>query len=74
MAMVLLLFSANPIGTSSIGDIFATAVNSTVNTFSNFEMYIPNYLDSTNKSVSIDTTNENNATSQLVFTCCWLMV
>jgi hypothetical protein len=54
---------SNPIGTSSIGDIFATAVNSTVNTFSNFEMYIPNYLGSTYKSVSIDTTNETNATS-----------
>jgi hypothetical protein len=52
----------NPAGTSNIGNIFATAVNSTVNTFSNFEMYIPNYLGSTNKSVSIDTTNETNAT------------
>lgn len=52
----------NPVATSSIADIFATAVNSTANTFSNFEMYIPNYAGSTNKSVSIDTTNETNAT------------
>jgi hypothetical protein len=53
----------NPIGTANFGDIFATAANTTSNTFSNFEMYIPNYAGSTNKSVSIDTTNENNATS-----------
>ena len=52
----------NPIGTSSLGDIFATAANSTSSTFSNFEMYIPNYAGSTNKSVGIDTTNETNAT------------
>jgi hypothetical protein len=53
---------SNPVATSSIADIFATAADSTSNTFSNFEMYIPNYLSSTNKSVSIDTTNETNAT------------
>jgi hypothetical protein len=52
----------NPIGTANLGDIFATAANSTSSTFSNFEMYIPNYTSATNKSVSIDTTNETNAT------------
>jgi hypothetical protein len=51
----------NPIGTANLGDIFATAANSTSNIFSNFEIYVPNYAGSANKSVSIDTTNENNA-------------
>jgi hypothetical protein len=34
----------------------------TANTFSNGELYIPNYLGSTNKSFSQDTVYENNAT------------
>jgi hypothetical protein len=34
----------------------------TASTFSNAEMYIPNYSSSNNKSVSIDGVNENNAT------------
>lgn len=36
--------------------------SNTANTFSNFEMYIPNYAGSNNKSVSIDLVTENNAT------------
>ena len=36
---------------------------STASTFSNSEIYIPNYAGSTNKSVSIDGANENNATT-----------
>lgn len=35
----------------------------TASTFGNFEMYIPNYRESTNKSVSIDSVSENNATA-----------
>lgn len=53
----------NPTGTASIGDVFATASSATSSTFGNFEIYIPDYTVSANKSVSIDTTNENNATS-----------
>jgi hypothetical protein len=34
----------------------------TSNTFSNIELYIPNYTSSNNKSWSIDETTENNAT------------
>jgi hypothetical protein len=34
----------------------------TANTFSNGEIYIPNYAGSNNKSVSIDSVEENNAT------------
>jgi hypothetical protein len=33
---------------------------STASTFSNFEVYVPNYTSSNNKSVSIDGVNENN--------------
>lgn len=33
----------------------------TANTFASTSIYIPNYLGSTNKSISIDTTTENNA-------------
>jgi hypothetical protein len=36
--------------------------NSTANTFSNCEYYIPNYAGSNNKSISSDNTMENNAT------------
>jgi len=35
----------------------------TANTFGNFQVYIPNYAGSTNKSVSVDAVNENNATA-----------
>lgn len=34
----------------------------TASVFSNAEIYIPNYAGSTNKSISIDEVNENNAT------------
>ena len=37
--------------------------NATANTFSNTEVYIPNYTSSTSKSVSIDGSSENNATN-----------
>jgi hypothetical protein len=37
----------------------------TSNTFGNSEWYIPNYLSSGNKSVSIDAVTENNATSAI---------
>lgn len=33
----------------------------TANTFSNLQLYIPNYAGSTNKSFSVDTVTENNA-------------
>jgi len=39
----------------------ATSSVSTTNTFSNGELYIPNYAGSTNKSISADSVAENNA-------------
>lgn len=35
----------------------------TANTFASTDIYIPNYTSSTNKSFSVDTTTENNATT-----------
>jgi len=40
--------------------------NTTSNTFSNFQVYIPNYTSSNNKSFSSDYTSENNATEGYV--------
>jgi hypothetical protein len=41
----------------------ANANSSTANTFGNFQLYIPNYAGSNNKSMSIDAVSENNATA-----------
>jgi hypothetical protein len=48
---------------SSIEVNYATTSSQTASTFANGEMYIPNYAGSTNKSVSIDDVQENNATA-----------
>ena len=42
---------------------FAEESTRTANTFNNFELYIPNYTSSNNKSTSSDTVTENNATT-----------
>jgi hypothetical protein len=59
------LFANVPtVGSSNSADNFIGASNDstfTANTFSNSELYIPNYTGSTNKSYSSDTLNENNA-------------
>jgi hypothetical protein len=47
--------------TSNAG--FMDMNNDTANTFSNVEIYIPNYLSSNYKSVSFDAVTENNATT-----------
>ena len=48
-------------------DFYLTGVvnpsNATASTFSNFEIYIPNYTASQNKSFSVDSVTENNATT-----------
>jgi hypothetical protein len=56
-------------GTSAASATFATRIRvqltgstATANTFANFEMYVPNYASSNNKSTSIDAVGENNAT------------
>jgi hypothetical protein len=42
------------------------AANSTASTFSNIEVYIPNYTSSNNKSWSADSASENNGTTAYV--------
>jgi hypothetical protein len=37
--------------------------STTASTFSNWDMYIPNYTSSNNKSISFDSVTENNATT-----------
>lgn len=55
-------FSFTNVGSASIEDsVFTTAANNTASTFSNGEIYIPNYAGSNNKSISADSVNENNA-------------
>lgn len=55
-----------PSSTLGIYNYFgATSDLATANTFGNGSIYIPNYAGSTNKSVSIDSVNENNATATL---------
>jgi hypothetical protein len=43
------------------------AAGATANTFSNHEYYIPNYAGSNQKSISMDTAMENNATESFLF-------
>lgn len=42
---------------------YAPAANATASTFNNHELFIPNYSNSNNKSVSIDAVQENNTTT-----------
>jgi hypothetical protein len=46
--------------------MYANAAGSTSNTFSNAELYIPNYTSNANKSTSSDSVTENNATSSIL--------
>lgn len=43
--------------------IYGNGSSATASTFASLDVYLPNYSGSTNKSVSIDTVNENNATA-----------
>jgi hypothetical protein len=58
--------SGSAVNSNSITDRILRAVNVsnwTANTFSNGELYIPNYTSSNNKSWSNDAVGENNATA-----------
>ena len=45
---------------------FITDTNATASTFASMDMYLPNYLSTTNKSVSVDVVGENNGTSSVI--------
>ena len=66
------LLRGNGAAASSYSESSATEINlygsidgnsTTSNTFSNTEIYIPNYAGSANKSISVDAVQENNATT-----------
>jgi hypothetical protein len=46
----------------NVGILFTDGGNQTANTFGNHAIYFPNYTGSTNKSFSVDSVDENNAT------------
>lgn len=52
---------------SALSRMDTTATGATANTFGNHFIYIPNYGGSTNKSISIDATMENNATESFMY-------
>ena len=53
--------SSNGSATNYVGTM--PAASNTASTFGSTMFYIPNYATSTNKSISVDSTGENNATS-----------
>ena len=55
--------SLNSAVQTSINYWYEVSNNATTSTFGNAEIYIPNYAGSTNKSISIDSVTEQNATS-----------
>lgn len=70
------LFGNGSSASSQSGTRYVVAVNgnwATSNTFGNGQVYIPNYAGSTNKSFSVDSVVENNATAgkQNLFAGLW---
>jgi hypothetical protein len=59
--------SASFTSTTSIYSFYPNLTSSTSDTFSNAEIYIPNYAGSTQKSISSDSVSENNATAADAF-------
>jgi hypothetical protein len=55
--------SASRSARADMSFFYQNAANSTASTFSNGEIYIPNYTSTNAKSVSIDSVIENNATT-----------
>lgn len=56
------VFTATDTASTGITRIFAATAAQTSSTFSNSEVYIPNYTSATAKSVSGDSANETNGT------------
>ena len=59
--------SYNAASQSYVTYMAANCVSETANTFGNAEIYIPNYTSSNQKSISVDSISENNATTAYVF-------
>ena len=58
--------SSNNDSSDSIVFLYINNTNSTSNSFSSNEIYVPNYAGSTNKSLSSDWATETNATTTLM--------
>jgi hypothetical protein len=57
-------------GTAAVSDnnasaAFITDTNATASTFASMDMYLPNYLSSNNKSISVDVVGENNGAASV---------
>jgi hypothetical protein len=52
---------------STMYGALANSGDSTASTFGNAEIYIPNYTSSNNKSISVDSVSENNATEAYTY-------
>ena len=64
--------SGSSAASSTYTEVQDNPSSSTANTFSNGELYIPNYTSSTNKSMSFDIVSENNATLAYATLEAWL--
>jgi len=64
-----ILYGTGASASSTLGSTryfaFVPGASATASTFGNVEYYIPNYAGSNNKSVSVDSVTENNATTVL---------
>ena len=58
-------YETPPVESSTYTDLRLSvpAAGATASTFGNAELYVPNYAGSNNKSVSVDSVNENNSTT-----------
>jgi hypothetical protein len=59
--------SSNRSSQTSIVWALSNDTTTTANTFSSGQIYIPNYAGSTNKSISIESVTENNATAANIY-------
>jgi hypothetical protein len=66
------LGSGSAASSSTYTEVQDNPSSSTANTFSNGELYIPNYTSSINKSMSFDIVSENNATLAYATLEAWL--
>ena len=64
--------SQNTSGDTGMRITMSVSSGDTASTFSNSEIYVPNYAGSTAKSVSADGVSENNATAATADLAAWL--
>jgi hypothetical protein len=55
--------TGSSVESNTVADGVTSSVQSTANTFGSGSIYLPNYTSSANKSASVDSVSENNATA-----------